>query len=243
VSDERERTAERSGESAPDDDAAVADAAESFLALESRLQGGARTIGRAVDVARVPADDDVPVGYPVDITTPEALALDVVVDEETGREVTVYFEWTDGVAGDSLARLLALHDIPVDRFADLHGESVSLQYEAGHWLAMVPEETSRGSARGVYGVAGGLTANLLALVLVVAGRGGLLASLGVVAALVLVNLVVLPLSTYVDGWYLRTRTDWGQWPAFWATLAAVPGLNVASTALYLWYRRRATPLA
>jgi len=58
----------------------------------------------------------------------------------------------------------------------------------------------------------------------------------------LVTLVVLPLFTYRDAWYLRTHSDWEGGPAFWATLAMIPGVNLLSTALYLLARGRATYL-
>lgn len=223
----------------------VDDAAESFLDVESRLKGsGEATLwGRAVNVERVPADA-VPEDYPVEIATAEALALTLAVDTatDTEREAVVYFEWSEGDADDRLGRLLALQDIPQQRFADLHGESILLTYEDGHYLPYVPPEGVRGSAAGVYGVGAGLAVNLLAALLVGVGLGSVLSSVGALVVLLGVNFLLLPLATYADGWYLRTQTDWGQGPAFWALLAAIPGVNVLSSLLYLDSRRRATPL-
>lgn len=240
MSDESETQVQGETETVADED--VDRAAESFLDIESQLRtsGPTKRRGRAVDVERIPAEK-VPENYPVEMTTPEALALRLVVDEQ--RETTVYFEYDEGAADDRLGRLLALHDIPPDRFADLHGESILLAVEDGHYVPVVPEESPRGSSVGVYGVVAGLAVNILTVALVVVGLGGLLSSLGVVLALVAINIVGLPIATYVDGWYLRTRTDWGQWPAFWAILAAIPGLNILSTMAYLWTRRNTTHLA
>jgi len=247
VTDDGERTVEREAESDAGVDRArsrsVDEAAESFLDLEAQLRGtsGATVRGRAVDVEKVPAGD-VPAGYPVEIATAEALALRLVVDAADEREVVVYFAWDDGEADDRLGRLLALHDIPQHRFADLHGESVLLENEDGYYLPYVPAEGVRGSAAGVYGVAAGLAVNLLAILLVAVGLGSLLSSLGVVVGLLAVNVLLMPIATYLDGWYLRTQTDWGQGPAFWALLAMVPGVNILTALLYLNSRRNATPL-
>ncbi|MFC7134751.1 MULTISPECIES: hypothetical protein [Salinibaculum] len=260
MSDERERTVERAAVDeatrAADDEATrdlaparssaedVDAAAESFLALESRFQGtGSDTVrGRAVNVETVPASE-VPGDYPVRVDTPAALALELAVDAADGRRVVAYFAWDEGRTDDRLSRLLALHGIPAHRFGDLHGESILLRAEDGYYLPCVPEESARGSARGVYGVGLGLAVNLLSLGLLAGGFGSVLSSAVVLVAVFAVNLLLLPASTYLDGWYLRTQTDWGQGPAFWALLAALPGLNVASSLAYLYYRQRARPLA
>jgi hypothetical protein len=91
-------------------------------------------------------------------------------------------------------------------------------------------------------VAVGLAVNLLAVALVVAGFGGVLSGIGVVLAVLGVNFLLLPVASYLDGWYLRTQTDWGQGPAFWAILSMIPGVNFVSVPLYLRSRRKATRL-
>jgi len=90
-------------------------------------------------------------------------------------------------------------------------------------------------------VAIGLTINLLAVALVVVGLGGAFSGTAVLALLA-VNFLLLPVATYLDAWYLRTRTDWGQGPAFWAVLSMIPGLNLVSVPLYLNSRKKATRL-
>jgi len=266
VSDEGEETAtDHSGGEATvteraDDDAAGVDdvveavgladehraterAAESFLDLEAELSDGAPvegTWGRAVDV-EVVSGETVPDDYPVEIATGEALSLRLAVGG--GREVAAYFEWDDGTPGEGLERLLALHDVPADRFAELHGKSILLRAEAGHHVPYLPEEAPRGSPNGVYGVAAGLGGNLLTVLLLLVGLGGALSSAPVVLAWLALNLIGLPAATYLDAWDLRTSTDWEGGPLFWAFLAMIPGVNIASTLAYLYARRSANPVA
>jgi hypothetical protein len=245
VSDEHEETVPATEETTATSDAAreksVDDRAESFLSLESevRTTGADGVRGQAVDVERLPTST-VPDDYPITIDTPDALALTVALKD--GTEVRTYFEFETGSADDRLSRLLAVHDIPADRFGDLHGEWLLLTVKDGHCLPVVPAEFPRGDGRAVYGIVAGLALNLL-VGLLAAGRVTSIASLSVVVFVLVVNVVGLPVAAYVDGWHLRTKTDWGQWPAFWALLAVFPGLNVLTTAAYLWTRRRSTPLA
>ncbi|WP_340101803.1 hypothetical protein [Salinibaculum salinum] len=248
MTDEREKTASADhqrerGQTGPDTERSVDTAAESFLSVESELRAsaGEQVRGQAVDVARVPAET-VPEAYPVTIGTSEALALTLELDGRDGTTVTTYFEFDESVADDRLARLLAVHSIPTDRFGDLHGEWILLVIEDGYFLPVVPAEFPRGDSRGVYGILVGLAFNLLVGTVAILGLGNLL-SLPVIAAWLLVSTVGLPIVTYLDAWYLRTRTDWGQGPAFWALLAALPGLNVLTVLAYLWTRHRARPLA
>jgi hypothetical protein len=214
----------------------VEDAAESFLDLEADMgpPDGERVRGRAVDVERIDAAA-VPPAYPVTITTGEALALTLAL--RSGDETTVYFEVADGAPGDRLARLLEGHGVTPDRFADLHGESLLLDVEGGHHVPYVPPGGPKGSPLGVYGVGAGLGANLLVFLLAVVGLGNLL-SVPVVLAWLLGNVVSLPVATWLDARYLLTHTDWEQGPGFWATLAAIPGVNVVSSLAYLWTRRQ-----
>jgi hypothetical protein len=215
--------------------------AESFLDLESELAGGdlsAPVWGQAVDAERIPATD-VPEAYPVEVTTDEALALYLDVD---GRRGAVYFEWAEGERDDRLGRLLALKGISPDRFAELYGQRLLLDVEDGHYVPIVPDEQPRGSARGVYGIGAALALNLLTAALAAIGLGGPLSSVPFVVLWLLVNLLVLPAATYLDAWDRRTRTDWDGGPLFWASLAAIPGVNVLSSVLYLGGRLRATPL-
>lgn len=216
-------------------------AAESFLDLESELTGGdpsSRVWGQAVDAEVLPASD-VPETYPIEVTTDEALALYLDVD---GRRVVVYFEWAEGDREDRLWRLLALKGISPDRFAELYGRRILLGVEDGHYVPIIPDERPRGSPRGVYGIAAALAVNLLTAALVALGLGALLGSAPFVVVWLLVNLLALPVATYLDAWDRRTRTDWEGGPLFWASLAAIPGVNVLSSALYLRERLRARPL-
>jgi hypothetical protein len=244
VTDDGERTAERTaGSDATADraDRPVDDAAESFLDFETQLQAGGGTVrGRAVDVATVPAEA-VPDDYPVEIGTAEVLALTLVVDALDEREVSAYFEWDAGRTDDRLGRLLSLYGVSQHRFGDLHGESILLDYRDGTYVPYIPAEGVRGDERGVYGVGLGLAVNLLAVALGAVGFGDAFSGTAALALLA-VNVLLLPVTTYLDGWYLRTQTDWGQGPAFWAVLSMIPGLNLVSVPLYLNSRRKATRL-
>lgn len=234
------------------DDRAVDDAADSFVSLELELQeldgGPERLTGVAADVERIPAAA-VPDGYPLAITTQDAvrvrvrtgagaLGLDDAVDDS--REA-IYLEWPPSEDGP-LSRLLALRDVDPEQFADLHGERVPLAVEDGFLVPRLPPAGPRGSANGVYGILAGLVGNLGVLALPLLGLSGVLTSLPVLVFLVLVNLVVLPLATYLDAWHLLTTTDWDGGPPFWATLAIIPVANVVSSLTYLYSRRTATPL-
>lgn len=246
MTDEREETVASDSQRAqtqPDTERSVETAAESFLSVESELRvgDGDHVRGQAVDVARVAAET-VPEDYPITIGTPEALALSLELDGHEGTTVTTYFEFDESVADDRLARLLAIHDIPTDRFGDFHGEWILLTIEDGYFLPVVPAESPRGDSRGVYGILAGLALNLLVGTVVLTGLNTLL-SPPVVVVWLLVSVVGLPVATYLDAWYLRTHTDWGQGPAFWAMLSMLPGVNILTVLAYFWTRRQARPLA
>lgn len=240
-----ERTAERRESlRSLDEDAA----ATSFLDLEAELAAEADgvgpavedgTYGQVVDATRVDADV-VPADYPREIDADTAVALDLSLPD--GRERTAFFAWPGDDEDAPLARLLAALEIPLDSFADLYGKRLLLTVDGGYVLPAVPPSTPRGSPAGVYGVVAGLAVNLLALGLAVAGSS-LLVWLPFVVLFLLVNLLALPLSTYADGWHLRTRTDWDQGPAFWALLSMLWGVNVVVSAAYLYSRRSAQPLS
>lgn len=228
------------------------DGVESFLHLEAELAAGVeeRVRGRAVDARRVPRTE-VPDGYPLDLVTPEVLALDLALEPGAGATgaagdpdtVTVYFEWEDGATDDRLARLLALHGVDPGRFGDLYGRSTLVRAVDGHFVPVVPAESPRGDRRGVYGILAGLGVNLLGALLLAVGLGGLLASVPAVAAWLALNVVGVPVTTYLDAWHLRTHTDWEHGPSFWALLGALPGVNVLSSLVYLRTRREAEPVA
>lgn len=223
------------------DQTAVDDAAESFVSLEQELQGMRgtpdRPIGAISDVERVPATA-VPEGYPVRLSTDEALRLRVgsVEDADTAPDPTqsVYVEWPPSDDGP-LSRLLALREIDTEQFADLHGEEIPLRVEKGFLVPDLPAESARGSASGVYGI----VLSLVLMVPIVVSMQSV-PILGVLWAAV--SVVLLPVSTYYDAWYLRTHTDWEGGPLFWTTLAFLPVLNVLTTVAYLVVRHSAERL-
>lgn len=244
---EGEATVDRGAETgaAPSDDGA----AERFLELEAELAadetttgpGGARPRGLVVDVETVPAEE-VPDSYPLAVETDEALALHVDLGDRT---TVAYLDWpgAEGIDAESaLGRLLAALGLSSDSFADLYGETLLLEREAGHYTVFVPPEPPRGTGGWVLGVAGGIAFNAAVAGLLALGAAGLpvggLFSVLLVPFL-LVNLVAVPYATYRDATYLRTHSDWGQGPPFWAALSMVPGMNVLVGLLYLRSRSRA----
>lgn len=191
--------------------------------------------GRVVAVERVPVSE-VPADYPVDIHTERALAVRLEFDEPADGDGLVHYEWPPADDG-ALERILDLRDVWQDRVEDLRGERIPVEVVDGYYVGLAPEEAPYGSAVGFYGLVAGIGGSLLLI-------GGVLAGvippgLTVATTLLLLNLVLLPTSTYVDGWYLRTRTDWEGNPLVWAAFSGFVGLNVLSVGAYLWQRRSA----
>ncbi len=187
--------------------------------------------------------DVVPADYPRAIETVEALEL---VLEPPGGEATeaVYLPFPDDgvVSPDSdLGRLLDRLSIPADRFGDLHGEAIPVAKTDGALVVdLAAEGTARGSDRAILGLLGGYGLLLAAAVVALAGGDWLVGSPLGLAALAVLHVVVLPLSTYLDGWHLRETTRWDHAPGLWAILAVLPGVNLVTTALYLLSRNAAT---
>lgn len=215
--------------------------ASSFLSIESTLTEASGvepgTYAQVTDAARVDASA-VPADYPRKILTKTAVALVLTLPD--GRERTAFFDWPRDDDAE-LSRLLAVLDIPRESFANLYGERVLVTVEDGYVLPVVPQSEPRGSEQGVYGVVGGLLFNLLVLFSLFTGIGNV-ATAGFVLVFLFVNLIVIPAATSLDAWYLKTYTDWAQGPWFWAFWAAIPMLNVASSAAYLYFRRQANPM-
>lgn len=252
---ERGRTADEDAEAATatspaeshahDEFSIVDEAADSFLEVEAELGPvgpGGRVRGQAVDVAHIPAAD-VPENYPVPIRTDEALALHLALTENAEESAIVYFEWPEQGVGDRLSRMLTLSDVDPDRFADLHGKTLVLEREGNHYVAALPDEDPRGDERALYGVLGGLGFNIFIAAMLTFGLGGFISNSWFFVLWLVVNLVVLPVATYQDAWYVRTHTTWDGGPLFWGTLALIPGLNVVGVAAYLLTRGSAKPLA
>lgn len=235
--------------------------AERFLDLEADLGDSVTVDGDPVTVRAqvVGADtipvDEVPDSYPHAIGTDAALALTLELPD--GRRTTAYFDWTgtasdaggddwrarDGDYGARLERLLRALDVPADSFADLLGERVLVTRQRGYYVPVIPDSPPRGSPAGLSGVIAGLAFNLAVVAALAAGFGGALASASFAVLFLAVNLLLVPAGTYLDAWHLRTTTDWNQGPEFWAVCSALPLVNVISSVVYLYSRRRARPLA
>ena len=227
-----------------EEQARIDSAAGSFIEIEEELSHLTKEMqvrGRAIDVEQVPASE-VPDDYPVDVTTEDALALYVVLEGTNEQTVVTYFEWPQPGASDRLAILLDLLDVPMDRFADLHGQSVLLEVEDGYYVPVLPERRPRGSGKAIYGVYAGLGVNLTLALTMIFGIQLLVGSTGFALVWLFANLLLLPVATYFDAWNLRTTTNWQGGPLFWATLALIPGLNVMTVAAYIVIRKSAEPL-
>ena len=236
-----EGSPERNG----DQQAKLDTAAESFIEVEEELGHLTKAMqvrGRAIDVEQVHASA-VPADYPVAVTTTDALALYVVLEGTDEQTVVTYFEWPETKVSDRLATLLDLQDVPMDRFADLHGKTVLLEVQDEYYVPALPEEQPRGKRTAVYGIYAGLGVNLALALTMIFGVEWLAASVAFVVVWLLANLVVLPVSTYLDAWDRRTTTTWEGGPLFWAVLSLVPGINVMTVAAYLVSRQQAEPLA
>lgn len=224
------------------DRAAADEKASSFLDLESQLVDRGPgvepgTYGQVIDAARVDASA-VPEDYPREVDTETAVALVLALPD--GRERTAFFAWPEEDDSD-LARLLDVLDIPRESFAKLYGRRLLLTVKGGYVVPEVPETGARGSANGYYGIAGGLAFNLLFLFSLAAGISAA-SSAGFALAFFFVNLLAIPMATALDAWHLRTETDWDQGPWFWAFISAIPVVNVAVAAAYLYFRRQTLPL-
>jgi hypothetical protein len=219
-------------------------AADSFLEVEQEFDGmveGAQMHGQAIDVSQVPASE-VPDDFPYDIQSDDALALTLELNQMENETVTTYFEWPTDSAEKRLGKLLSLRDVPLDRFANLHGETILLTVEDGHVVPVLPDEERRGSDRGVWGVLAGLAPSALIFVAGMLGLGGLVSSTSFVLVWLVATFLVLPISVYYDAWDLRTTTNWEGGPLFWATLAMIPGLNILGVVAYLILRQNAEPI-
>ena len=236
-----EETDGLSDEVVPERGDRVDSAAGSFLEVEQALDGmveGMQVRGQAIDVERIPAHE-VPDGFPYEIATSDALALTLEIDQTEGKTVTTYFGWPGDGADERLGKLLRLREVPVDRFADLHGDSILLEVENGHFVPVLPKDEQRGDDRAYWGILAGLFPSILIAVAGVLNAGAFLFTSTFLFVWLLATFVILPLATYYDAWNLRTTTNWNGGPLFWATLAMIPGLNVMTTAAYLIIRKNA----
>lgn len=211
--------------------------AESFVELEADLlDDGPGPTGRVVGARTEPAST-VPSDYPREVASEEVLVLELAVADD--EVVEAYFAWPPG-EGDALDRLLTALEIPRESFANLNGRRLVIQREDGYLLPVVPESLPRGSEYGREGILAGQAANLG---LLAAAATGAISFPPLLLGLVFVNLFVLPIATFLDGWHLRTTTDWDHGPSFWAVLQSIPVVNLVVTAAYLWLRKRARPFS
>jgi len=226
---------EARGSDGVDDGRTADNAAKSFLELDAELDTdpSAETgtdRGLVVDAERRERGA-VTEGYPLGADTEEVLELTV----DTGLdERAVYLAWPDEAIDVPLVWYLDATGIEL---RELYGREVRLVEVEGHTTLATPGEPPRGSRRWYGGVLGGtaLTAGLVAALPAVDGTLGPLVGL----LWAVLTLVGLPYAVYQDAWYVRTHSDWDGGPLFWATLAALPFLNLVSVAGYLYSRSKA----
>ena len=219
-------------------------AAQSFVEVEQEMKGlaeGMRGRGEAIGVERVPTSE-IPDDYPAEIDTEEALALQLSMVDADNETVVVYFEWPDQGTDPRLARLLSLRDIPMDRFADIHGETILLTIEDGYYVPVLPDEEPRGDSRSFYGIIAGLAPSLLIALAGIFGLGSFVFNAPFFLLWLVSTLLILPASVYLDAWNLRTTTDWDGGPLFWAFFSMIPALNVMAVPAYLIIRENAEPI-
>jgi hypothetical protein len=245
AADGEERTEAGADTEADSQERAVDQSATSFVEVEQELGHlgeGMRARAQAIDVEQVDSSA-VPDDYPVAIETPDALELTLELPSEEGKTVLVYFEWPEQGVSDRLATLLELCDVPVDRFGDLHGQTILVTVENGYYLPVIPEEGLRGDPRAIYALAAGMAPPAIVTFVGIFGIGSSAVFTAPFVALWLVaTLVVVPLALYSDAWYLRTHSDWEGGPLFWATLSMLPLVEIAVVPLYLFARGSAEPL-
>lgn len=222
----------------------IDEAADSFLEVEQELDAmaeGMQLRGQAIDVEQISASE-VPGEFPYDVGTGDALALTLEVDQREGKTVTTYFQWPGDGSDERLGRLLELCGVPLDRFADLHGEELLLEVESGHFVPVVPDEEPRGDDRAYWGILAGLFPSVLVFVASLFQSAEFLVSTWFFISWLVATFVVLPIAVYFDAWHLRTTTNWEGGPLFWAALSMIPGLNVVGVAGYLIVRENAEPI-
>ncbi|MFC7073461.1 hypothetical protein ACFQJ7_00370 [Halovenus rubra] len=219
------------------------DATDSPLTAEQgldRMSEGMQIRGRTVDVEQIPAGE-VPDGYPDDVGQDDVLLLTLEVEGIADKTVTTYVGWPGEEADEHLETLFDLHDIPLGELGKLHGEELLLEVKAGHFVPVLPTEEPRGDARAYWGIIAGVFPSLLIFVGGMMQAGNTLFTQSFIVVWLLATVVVLPLSVYLDALDLRTTTNWGGSPLFWAFLSILPAMNVVTVAGYLIVRQNAEP--
>lgn len=183
----------------------------------------------------------VPVDYPVEIATAEAVAIEFQVTDES--IIVTYLEPTDRGPDDRLERILALAETPGASVETLLGSELLLVVEDGYYMPVAPEGSPRGYPWAVYGIFLGLFPSLIiAAVGIFSPGASFIAATPFVVAWLVGTFLFVPVSLYFDAWNLRTTTSWNGAPRTWAGLSAIPGLNVIVVPLYLFSRESAHPI-
>lgn len=205
---------------------------------------GMMTRGIVVGTERVDASA-VPAAFPYDTGTDDVLAVDLELADADDQLVRTFFEWPETGIDERLARLCAIADISADDHEELVGTNVVLRAQNGYFVPALSEGSPRGSARGYLGILLGLAPSFLLVVFWVLQIDVFAhdAMTWFILVWAVCTFLVLPVSLYVDGWYLRTKTDWRGSPRFWALVAIIPPLYVIVVPMYLIMRENARPIA
>ncbi len=205
---------------------------------DAGLRDGMHLRADVLAVERV-AQSAVPDDFPVAIWTDEALALRIELPYYS-MEATTYFSLPDTDPDDRLTDLLSLHNATEPE--ELEGVGMLVEVRDGHCLPFLPEEDSRGDPRGFYGVFIGLAPSIALTVLPFFGLDVAITTPVFFAIFAICTFVILPLSIYLDGWYLRTASNWRGSPRKLALLSIIPPLYIIVAPYYLFTRENALPL-
>ena len=205
---------------------------------EPELPDGMHLRADVLAVESVPKSA-VPDDFPVAIWTDEALAIRVALPYYN-IERTTYFSLPESDPDDRLAELLALHTVSDP--AELEGVGMLVEVSSGHCLPFLPEKASRGDPRGFYGVFIGLAPSIALTVLPFFGLDGAVMTPVFFVIFAVCTFLVLPLSIYFDGWYLRSSSNWQGSPRKLALLSVIPPLYIVVAPYYLFTRENALPV-
>jgi hypothetical protein len=136
-----------------------------------------------------------------------------------------------------IARFLAGMDVPLTQFASINHESVPVKRIDGHIVPYVPPGTTSTSPYWKYILlAGTLVWTLLTLMVVTVGAVDLPSAVDLG---ILVIWALFPVATYFDVSYVRANSTWDPNWGRWVVANAIPYLNAATGAYYVYKRHGA----
>lgn len=212
--------------------------AEDLLKLEGELQaldGSEADLSQSYETGTVVAAEriltsEVPNSYPEQINTPYALSIGVQLDPD--RKTTVYLEWPETLEEDTqITRLLTLLDISPGSFADILGREIPLERVKSRYIVYLPSEIEDVSSNWYYGIIGCLSLWIFFFIF--------LPENAIVGGLLLLAWFGLPLATYFDSKYLKSRSTWNPNKWFWTVAMFIWLINIPAAVVYLYKRHKA----